>query len=282
MTVEPGSLFSLGLNRHGYAFQHGVIEEFRRLFQGRQSGFIFEAIELSVETRGRPTRIDVVLRRRETQQYLVIECKRADPAFSWCFVKAPIARDEPVSHLLFAEGLMRRGDTEIWSPTLRHEVAVSDRAFHIAFETANGSKGDGKSSGKGAIEDAAGQVLLGVGGFSNFLNERWKLFLRQDRAATIIPVVVTTAPIWTSTVDLSNTDLESGTIAVTNEQVVPMDWVVFQYHMSRALRAEAEVWDEQRPPSRIAQAAELEFVRSVCITRPSGLLNLLGRLDQAW
>ena len=78
------------INIHGHAFQYAVLKTAENLFKENASPWVFEASEFPVLNKKIPTHIDIILRNKHEQSFLIAECKRCDPAISnWCFVKAP-------------------------------------------------------------------------------------------------------------------------------------------------------------------------------------------------
>ena len=81
------------LGAHGHGFQYAVLRRAKELAEKRLSNWVFEAAEFPVGTSESPIHVDFVLRDLQATVYLVVECKRADPArANWCFLKAPYAR----------------------------------------------------------------------------------------------------------------------------------------------------------------------------------------------
>src|SRR4051794_24785279 len=126
--MDPAELsraFHQQLNEQGYAFHYAVIAEADNQHRLQRSRWALEAVEFPVEVRGRDTRVDIVLRhtRPATQAYMIVECKRANPAFSnWVFVRAPYVRRDPEQGIV-----LQRLDT-----TLRPTHSAVHRLGQIA------------------------------------------------------------------------------------------------------------------------------------------------------
>jgi len=80
-------------------------------------------------------------------------------------------------------------------------------------------------------------VMLHVSGFAKLLSQQPGLVpyggLQQR---LIIPVVFTTAQLWTSDVDLSSADLQSGHVDPSKIKLVARPWIAYQYHTSQGIR----------------------------------------------
>jgi hypothetical protein len=131
--------------------------------------------------------------------------------------------------------------------------------------------GDQPGPGRGAIEEAAAQVLRGVNGMVNCLAFNPKL-LGDQRRSDLLPVIFTTARIWTSDVDLSSANLTKGQIDMTGKPLTERPWVFFQYHLSPGLKHTSS-------PSERADALgdlmEHEYVRTVAVVSAAGIEKFL-------
>ncbi len=101
---------------------------------------------------------------------IVGECKRANPALrNWCFLRAPYREDSSLSSSVFVEDLS-------WSPTGDPACAVttlfnSENIYHLGIEVKSSEKGNPCDKGRGAIEEAATQVMRCTNGFVEFLKQ---------------------------------------------------------------------------------------------------------------
>jgi hypothetical protein len=94
---DPGAAeFAKALNRHGYPFHYRTLKEAADASDiHRRSGWLLQVAEFPVEVQGERTKIDYILQWQGEPKFLVVECKRANPALShWCFAKATFVRRE--------------------------------------------------------------------------------------------------------------------------------------------------------------------------------------------
>jgi hypothetical protein len=277
-TTSLTKSFEKQLNSHGYGFHFRVIDLAKRLYDERKSHWHFEVSEFPVEVRGQGTRIDFILERDSrrppplpTLHYLVAECKRANPALSnWCFIKAPYVRHSGYVNSLIYETAHVDESNQLESFAQSRPLS-NDKFYQIALEVRSNEKGEERSSGRGAIEDAASQVLRGVNGMVNFLRENPRN-LKRPHQVFFLPVIFTTAQIWVSRADLRETDLASGNIDLTSTPLTKEDWVFYDYHQSPGLKHSSS--PSQRP-DELGEFMESEYIRSIPIVSASGIENFL-------
>ena len=221
------------LNTHGYGFQYAVLEAIERA-RRFPPHWHSVASELGVEVRGRDTRIDHVIQKGTKPFYLIGECKRANPATAyWCFAKANLIRMEDYARQSFAEVLIRHESSRECTTRLQ-EIHLTNRAYQVALEVRTGQKGDSSSAGRGAIEDAVGQVCRGLNGFLEFMAKRRDL-TPPNSMVIVLPVVFTTARLFVSPVDIGTADLLSGNLK-HEMQLEEIDWVWYDYPQSPGLK----------------------------------------------
>jgi hypothetical protein len=90
-----------------------------------------------------------------------------------------------------------------------------------------------------------------------------------------VPVIVTTAELWTTETDLAGAELESGMLDKQLGGVERRDWLWFQYHQSPGLRHRAKTYFDSlgAPESRegLAPVLDEEFARAIAIVSPGGI-----------
>lgn len=264
------------LNRHGFAFQYAVLKEVKRLYGRGKSRFEIEASEVPVELQGMSTRIDFVLRHISMPIVIVGECKRVNPALNnWCFVRAPYIHRERRREYIFAEHLYRAPDATVSTEAINY--CSVEHAFHIAFEVSSSEKGDaGGGSGRSAIEEAATQVCRGLNG----LAERFRRDgLRGIKAGRLIllPVIFTTAQLWTSSADLSATDLKSGNLHRDRARLNEASWLAYQYHLSPGIKHSGQ---SSLLSLNIAEVMDRDHIRTVVVVSPQGIGDMLEALSR--
>jgi hypothetical protein len=270
--------FRNALNSHGYAFQYSVIRAADKLSEEGQAEWVFEVAEFPVTVNGKDTRIDLVLRRQKTWRYIIGECKRANPALAdWCFTRAPYVRRNPSSQKLFVESVdvvPRVVDLEIVDPRrpyrLIHAVKSgrSTKIYQIGLELKSNKKGEKNSSGgRSAIEEALGQVLRGVNGMVEFVDGHQQL-LTANQSVLFVPVIFTTARLWTSEVDLGSADINTGTLESRTISMTSQPWIWLNYNQSPALKHSL---GRQDKGDRMGDVLENEYVRSVAVVSSDGI-----------
>lgn len=90
----------------------------------------------------------------------------------------------------------------------------------------------------------------------------------QNRSFRFVPVLFTTAELWTTENDLSGADLGSGKFSQDALSVEETGWLWFNYNMSPQLRHTV-------PPSKssktLSESLIAEATHSVAIVSPSGI-----------
>ena len=153
-----------------------------------------------------------------------------------------------------------------------------DDFFQIGIDITTGKKGDVAGPGRGAIEDAATQVLRGLNGFIQFLDKNF-LLISSTNGCEVMPVIFTTASLWVYSVNLSNADLTTGNVLIEPDKFTKVGWLLYQYNQSPGIKHTAvqlgEIGD-------IGSLLESEFVRTIPIINPSGIeefFNWASNLD---
>jgi hypothetical protein len=281
-TVNDPSGFGKALNRHGYPFHHRTLRVAQEACDNRSSAWIFQVSEFPIEVRGKHSRIDYVLQYGQRDVYLVIECKRANPRMKrWCFARAPYVRRNPSSEYLLNECLLfERSTGNIWATVVKDHSVPNGQAFDIALEMkVKDVKGDDDGvGGRGAIEDAATQVNLGVNGLIEYFRQAPPQFSGNARMV-FIPVVLTTADLFAANVDLAAADIETGEIDPATVQLTPKEWVFYQYPVSPGLKHSVP---QAKPASDIVSQVDLgkaldaNYLRTVAIVQGKYFAHFLS------
>lgn len=279
------AIFQAALNREGHPFQYAVLRRAHELNDELLSPWHFETSEFPVEVQGVPTRLDFVLSRREEALpapicLLVGECKRANPSLAdWVFVKAPYVGRGGTTRDVMVEYL-RRDDRRLLTGLSR--LDGSDKIHHLALEVKSGAKGDSGGTGRGAIEKAATQLTRGVNGLIECLAKH-RSYLPGDFPVTFVPAIFTTAKVWTTDVDLAETDLVLGQIELGSAKVTEVPWLWLQYHVSPGLM---HTVDRELPSEsllarkNLSGLLELEYARTIAVVGSSGIDDFLT--SQRW
>jgi hypothetical protein len=236
--LSVGEAFTAHLDREGYSFQYAVLRQCEQVARRPSDQKLsFEVSELPVQTRGRDSRVDFILKSQSVWHsiplMLVCECKRSNPALSdWCFARAPYIRRNRRDPCVIAETLTcdrNSGTALATAVTVRGE-----KPYHVGLPVKSGQRGDASgSSTREIIEEAAAQVLRGLNGFADFLKNNPAIL--EGPKVLLIPVIFTTAKLYTSEVDLGAAELSTGKLPALAD-VEQVDWLWFQHHVSSSLR----------------------------------------------
>jgi len=272
------------LNMHGFGFQERVQKVARDLYDAGESRWRRVVAEFPVEVQGRGTCIDFILRCRKTDEqlpvylYLICECKRVNPARgAWCFCrKLSVMHNRPGRSNMIADHvkILSEGRATDLEVMVAHTAFKGDGPYNIGLELKTGEKGDEWEKRRGdAIEDAATQVITGINGYIEHLDKHKLRTVRGEWHQTLIPVVFTTAQLFTSDVELDRADLDTG--KVPQAKLRSVQWLVWQYHLSSRLK-------HIRSPAfldafNLEDVLDLEYMRSVCVVSASGVEPFLTK-----
>ena len=274
--VEWSRRFHELFNEQGYGLPYAALDAARAEVSSGPSPWTFEVPEFPVELRGQGTRIDFILKHSERQLYLLVECKRANPALSnWVFVRAP--RDyHRASDFVHVERIDASHRPEI--RTAGGRLTGAEQTYHIALEYRDRQRrGDKCGEGRGQIEKAVTQVLRGLGGLVDFYAEN-PIMLKGIASVDLVPVVLTTANLWVSSAQLETTDLRSGEIDPESASLEAREYVMYQYHVSPGLRP---VRANRQISQRVGLRAALErdFIRTVHVVHGTSFGAFLADLS---
>ncbi|HRI38444.1 MAG TPA: hypothetical protein PLO50_07805 [Nitrospira sp.] len=278
---EVSKLFTEELNRHGYSFQDAMVRRINSINKDNAfSTWLPWVPELPVEVQGSHTRIDFVYG-NDQGFYLVFECKRPNPAVSnWCFAKTCFTSPNPLFRTVYAESILDIGMGVLRSNI--EQLCQPDDLYQIALDVKSPGKGDSDSRGRGQIEDAATQVCRQLNGLVEFYYRHTALMTTPNpngkKRVVLVPVILTTARLWTTEFDLSTANPETGKIEASDFEVRETEWLWYQYHQSPGLKHSAPT--NYQPPGDIENILFYEFVRPIAIVTPKGLQTFLNR--QMW
>jgi hypothetical protein len=125
------------------------------------------------------------------------------------------------------------------------------------------------------IENAASQVLRGLNGFVETLNQNTQL-LNEYPHAYIVPVIFTTANLRGSDADLSEADLKTGISDVNNKELKSLEWLCYQYHTSPGIKHSRSPLAK---PSDLGTLMQSEYIRTLPIVSPTGIEPFLKWLS---
>jgi hypothetical protein len=267
--VSLAERFLIELNCHGHSFQRTVM----RTIVEQNIGWDAVPWEFPVQVSGRDSRIDFILARRrefpsDPRYLLICEAKRVNPALGdWCFAGAP-DRHHAFSTGCYVETICRGRGTE----TQLHRLCEPEHVYEIGIELKTNREGDPVGgSGRGAIEEAASQVLRGMNGLIDFMQsepETWE----REQEIRLLPVIITTAQLWTTDADLANADLRSGNLPPDGFSIEPQEQIWLHYPQSPSLRPSSLPAEKAR---NLADALFHRFVRRIAVVSVEGIEGFL-------
>jgi hypothetical protein len=277
-SLDPAS-FAKVINRQGYPFHYGTLKAAHEAADKRTSRWLFQVSEFPIEVRARQSRIDYVLQANDRHIYLVVECKRANPKLKrWCFAPVPYVKRNAGSEYILAESII----VPDMSASLHKDWFVpGGQAFHIALEMKirEGQGDEEGSGGKGAIEDAATQVSLGLNGLIEFFRLNPPP-LHNNTRMIFIPVIVTTAQLVAASVDMGTCDIETGELDSDQVTLTEKEWLFYQYPVSPGIRHSAPQAMTTTPPlSRfvdLGTALEGSYLRSIAVVQGNHIAKFLS------
>jgi hypothetical protein len=261
------------LNNHGFGFHYATLKRAVDAYQRKRQGWFFNVAEFPVETRGSGTRIDFILRKSGSGMpyFLVAECKRANPSLSnWCFVHAPYwYYAEPAIPQLILEHISFASPGSASSFGFGY-YCLTD-AYGVAIELKSHKEGDKHGAGRGAIEEAATQVIRGLNGFVNNIVANQSL-LGNHKMAVFLPVVFTTANLWVSDARLDEADLRTGNIDLSSTSLRSARWIALQYPVSPGIKHSVGAMESKQ---YLWETYVAEHLRTVCIVHADAIEEFL-------
>jgi hypothetical protein len=95
-----------------------------------------------------------------------------------------------------------------------------------------------------------------------------------EHGVVLLPVIFTTANLWTSDIDISAADLGTGQLPAT-PKIRPAEWLYYQYPVSPSMKHQA-IADKRRPPE-LEELLEPEFLRTIVIVSATATAKFLKR-----
>lgn len=242
-----------GLNEQGFLFQEKCEEVIQ---QSRSTRWIVHTVEHPVSLKEKDTRIDIIIRDEtlhESTMYGVVECKKVNPQYNcWLFGKplydCPVPANAQIIKLSRSRRHVRgtaQPNIELIPIRARFNVEtpyICNWWLEINIHESRPKKQ--KISNTETLEQAFIQVCRGVGGLA-LEQQRDRMRTLADPTATgvideseevfLVPIIITTACLYTSNYDLSNVDIATGAISSTDVQFTgmppspPVKWVMIDY-----------------------------------------------------
>lgn len=266
------------LDRHGYGFQHAILKGVDALVTEGKTKWYLEVVEFPVDL-GKGSRVDFILKcpgnRGANPKLILAECKRVNPALAnWCFLRAPYIRRGQSDLGYFYESVHYEVEQEgaAVQTKSRCYFDTSLKTYHIALEVKADKTGDAHGGKPQAIEDAATQICVALGGMIELLSQQPHLFPTEN-VYHLMPVIFTTANLWASEAKLSDADILTGKVDLFASSFKQVDWLVLDYNISPGIKHTVAHSEATRS---FGEFMESEYTRSIAIVNPKGLGNFLN------
>jgi len=92
----------------------------------------------------------------------------------------------------------------------------------------------------------------------------------------LMPVVFTTANLWTSDVDLRDAEIVTGDLAKSSVSLTPVSWLYLQYAMSPRLKHSLA---RRETGFELADLLEPHYMRTIAIVNADGIEEFFKQLD---
>ena len=151
--------------------------------------------------------------------------------------------------------------------------------FHRGFHVKTGNPGDSGGGGdRDAIEQAASQVMMGVNGMVEYLG-RHHAQLLPHRRKILVPVIFTTATLYTTAADMASAAVATGEMDPASLAPTPVPYLFYQYPVSPGIKHTAQPVPVQGSnySGALSQAFASEFLRTIVVVNAGGIAEFTKR-----
>jgi hypothetical protein len=243
------------LNEHGFLFQERCAQEIQF---SANIGWRLHVTEHPVSLKGKDTRIDIVIRDENSQEdlevYGLIECKKVDPRYRcWLFGKsmydAPVPAKAQIIKIEMKQRNHRRRRNVLARPVqyvpIRMLFNINAHVIDNWWVEVNLKSKNKRISDPQPIEDVFHQICTGIGGlaveqerqrvrklgdFDEYVSDL------RDFEVYLVPIIITTAPLYVAAYDISDVDIKTGNINKGQVKFSPskaepesVNWVMVDY-----------------------------------------------------
>jgi hypothetical protein len=278
-----------GLDDHGFLFQ----EKCAQLIRDNDShiGWCIHSEEYPVTTSVKDSRVDIILRdtTAHTQDhdiYAIVECKRVNPDQGYWLFGNPLLTNYTDPLLVNLEGRYLKEDYSLRynqiRPSFKRIGAYLIDNWWIAINRDRREKHKVVyNSSPNHIEDAFLQVCVGVSGIAHELRDQFSVD-HQDKSVLLIPVVITSAPLFVATYDLDAVDIATAkyyrdrvTFGSKGQPPEELNWVLVDYGASRSIGPQGwESYFQGFSPADLEQFHK----RSIFVVNSKHIVDFFGRL----
>ena len=272
------------INSHGYGLQAACFASAADVRVNRPSDrasrWVCEGLEVPFSIPGRNGRVDAVFRHTNNRCYITTEFKRVNAALSrWVFAKMPLIKRNRSREYLLADSFIFHEASGRASVQGYKLFDLSD-AYHVGVVARGGDSGENEGQqSRGAIEEAATQACAGASG----LLQHWAAgrgLKPADRAGVyVIPVIVTTAELYSVKPELTVASIETGDIELSDDDIKPEKWLYYQYPTSPGLRA--PIAGSEPQSADLLRMLDMAYLRTIPVVRATAFDEWLVA-GQAW
>jgi hypothetical protein len=256
MDQELQEVLFNALNEHGFLFQEKCAQEIQ---YSTNTGWSLHVTEHPVSLKGKDTRIDIVIRDESSAEnyevYGLIECKRVDPRYKcWLFGKSLYEASVPAKAQIIKverkeKNYRKRRDLlarPVQYVPIRMPFNIDAHLIDNWWVEVNLESSKNKRiSDPQPIEDVFHQICTGIGGlaveqvrqrirtlgdFDEYIPEP------TDFEVYLVPIIITTAPLYVTAYDISDVDIKTGNIdkgkvkfSFSKAEPELVNWVMVDY-----------------------------------------------------
>lgn len=203
---------------------------------------------------GKEGRLDILTSTRIDAKYVVdalVECKQADPKFKkWVFFeKKEKTLGVSVINVAKAESnqTLQAVNFSIFLPKLGYDKTAE---YFICYDGRELKNNDiNKDHKTQRIEKACLQVSHALRGLINEFGKKDSISLKDKNVPgykLLIPIVITTAELWTYQWDDTNVRLQDGKIEPEKITLTPRKWLLYEYPLVDYLQVHPSLNDKKR------------------------------------
>jgi hypothetical protein len=156
--------------------------------------------------------------------------------------------------------------------------------YHIGYElkkNTNNDQYEDKNPGKNAIENSVSQVMKGTNGLITELS--LKCAYTEKYTIEFIPVIFTTADLYVSNVNISESDL-NGKLDKDKITLEKSDWLWYEYHLSpsfkHSIKKSDHLEDHLLDENFLAKTFSHKYLRTVAVVNTLGVDDFLKNISK--
>ena len=245
------------LNIHGVFFERRCVDVVRTMpgWEVLSTNYPVEFPPPNGPLRGKESSLDIWARRNADSHSVVdalIECKKANPDFvNWIFFQKPESEHPAPFVFTKSTNTISAHSPNTWTSTIAMQRGTTDGflandAREVRGDYVQNKNGNKTKTSNAAIQEAAYQVALAC---RAIVQEEFSL-LQKARGSTehpappwleksYVPIIVTTANLFSVDFSASDTSLRSGEIELNVATLSPVQSVLYEYALPKHLQFSA-------------------------------------------